>query len=37
MREDKPVLDLKGTNMKYYFWDDGDGLKSVLIGDLKLC
>jgi len=26
-RGDNPVVDISGVNPKYYFWDDGDGLK----------
>jgi len=26
-RGDRPVVQLSGSNMKYFFWDDGDGLR----------
>jgi len=26
-RGENPVVDIKSSNPKYYFWDDGDGLK----------
>uniref|UniRef100_A0A915IDQ6 Signal peptidase complex subunit 3 n=1 Tax=Romanomermis culicivorax TaxID=13658 RepID=A0A915IDQ6_ROMCU len=27
LRTDNPVIDLKSNNLKYYFWDDGNGLR----------
>lgn len=26
-RGENPVVDIKASNPKYYFWDDGDGLR----------
>lgn len=31
LRGENAVLDFKNMNTKYYFWDDGDGLKLVII------
>lgn len=37
LRGENALLDFKNLNTKYYFWDDGRGLKYVNVQPLKMC
>lgn len=36
LRGDNAVLDFKNMNTKYYFWDDGNGLRQIIVFSLIL-
>lgn len=33
LRGENPVLDMRNMHTKYYFWDDGNGLRCVGMGE----